>query len=462
MLYNQKIHKRYILYVGFIILAVIIGTNFLTAFPTIPSPSILADKSLNWNLNLANPYIMQGTGDDIVLNLTIKGKENTITERPPVNLVLILDRSGSMSENGKLEYAKNAANEIVRSLGSNDKLGIVAYSTNVEVLLPIQKLKNKDQVQSIINSIYPANSTNLSGGLIKGIEEIESVLNIEYLNRVILLSDGLANAGITSVHEINKIAAKASEIGITVSTMGLGVNYNENMLTSIAEFGSGNYYFIESPAQIASIFKNEFGKMVKTVAKNPKIRLDLSPNVQVKEVHGYNFSKKEGFIEINPGDLYGGQERNILIRLDVPTKDLGRADLVTASLKFEDVISKNLVTLTEKLSYTVTKNRNIVLKNENKEIRARASSVSAAAELYKAAYDYEIGNMSDAVTRVKESLSTIIKINKSSERSHSTIVQEEVLRQALDDMDNKAPAPSTEAGKSIIKKYKAESREQQK
>ena len=96
----------------------------------------------------------------------------------------------------------------------------------------------------MVNSLYPTNSTNLSGGLIKGINQIESVLNKDYLNRVVLLSDGLANAGITNISQINKISRRASENGISITTMGLGANYDENMLTSIAEYGAGNYYFI--------------------------------------------------------------------------------------------------------------------------------------------------------------------------------------------------------------------------
>ena len=461
-MFSNKSHKRYVLFSAILVLVVLVGTSFLTAFPTIPKPTGSSDGSLRWDLKLANPYVLQGTNNELVLNLHIRGEEIIVGERPPMNLVLVLDRSGSMSERGKLEYAKKAANEIISSLSSYDRLGIVAYSTNVELLYPIQILEDKRIARNVVNSLYPTNSTNLSGGLIKGINQIESVLNKDYLNRVVLLSDGLANAGITNISQINKISRRASENGISITTMGLGANYDENMLTNIAEYGAGNYYFIESPTQIASIFNKEFGQLVRTVAKNPRIKLHLEPGVKIKDVSGYKYFEKDGNIEINPGDLFGGQERNILIRLDVPTNQIGSNKLAKASLEFDDIANRKSVSYSEELDYKVTKKKDVVLKNENKEIEARASSVDIASEFYRAAGDYEKGKLEDARFRMLESIKVIKKLNESPQRTDDTVEQEMVLRGALKDMSNNAPAPSSEAGKSIIKKYKAQSRLQQK
>ena len=461
-MFSNKNKKKYILFSSMLVLAILVGTSFLTAFPTIPKPSGSSDGSLRWDLKLANPYVLQGTNNELVLNLKITGEEYTVKERPPVNLVLVLDRSGSMSERGKLEYAKKAANEIISSLSSNDRLGIVAYSTNVELLYPIQILEDKRIARNVVNSLYPTNSTNLSGGLIKGINQIESVLNKEYLNRVVLLSDGLANAGITNISQINKISRRASEMGIGITTMGLGANYDENMLTNIAEYGAGNYYFIESPTQIASIFNKEFGQLVRTVAKNPRIKLHLEPGVKIKDVQGYKYFEKDGNIEINPGDLFGGQERNILIRLDVPTNQVGSNKLAKAFLEFDDIANRKSVTYSEELDYKVTKKKGLVLKNENKEVGARAASVQAASEFYRAARLYEDGKLDEAMAEVTFGILGLDKLNSSPQRSAETVEQEMVLRGALKDMSNNAPAPSSEAGKSIIKKYKAQSRLQQK
>ncbi len=332
----------------------------------------------------------------------------------------------------------------------------------MEVLYPVQALQDKRAAMNVVNALYPTNSTNLSGGLIEGINQIESMLNKEYLNRVVLLSDGLANAGITSMAQINNISRRASEKGISVTTMGLGANYDENMLTNIAEYGAGNYYFIESPTQIASIFNREFGKLLKTVAKNPRIRLHLEPGVKVKDVHGYNYFEKDGKIEIVPGDLYSGQERNILIKFDAPTDKVGSSRLARASLEFDDVAAKKSVAYSEELGYEVTKKKELVIKNENKDIGARAMSADIASELYRAAGDYEKGKLEDARLRMIESIKKVQKLNISPQRTEGTVEQEKVLLEAMDEMSNNTPEPSSPAGKSIIKKYKAQSREQQK
>ncbi len=443
--------------------AFLVGARYIVAFPKISHPLNSTTDSVIWNVGLNRPFLQRGSNSEVLLNLKIKGQEFSSHQRAPVNLVLVIDRSGSMSDSGKLEYAKDAAKTIISGLASKDRLSVVAYSTGVQLLYPIQYLRDKERAISVVDSLYPTDSTNLSGGLIMGIDQLRSLESSDYINRVILLSDGLANVGITSAAELSRVASQAAERGIHVTTMGLGLHYDENLMMNLAEHGAGNYYFIESPTQLAGIFKKEFGQMLATVAKDSVINLSLSPEVELKEIFGYTHTTKDGFIQINLGDLYSGQERNILIKLNAPTGSIGKHQLVNASLEFTDILNNNHnVKLEKKLAYQVTEDKTKVMANEDKKISARGSSVNAAYDLYRATTEYEKGNRRDALSRVKRALQSVVEINNSPQKSDDTVKQEEVLRGAMEVLADEALAPGTPSGKKIIKEYKAESREQQK
>jgi Ca-activated chloride channel family protein len=458
------IHKRRSSLLFFLGASVFLfGARYIVAFPKISQPLNSNTDSLVWDVGLNRPFLKKGSNSEVLLNLKIEGQEFSSHQRAPVNLVLVIDRSGSMSESGKLEYAKDAAKNIISGLTSEDRLSVIAYSTGVQLLYPIQHLTDKERAISVIDSLYPTDSTNLSGGLIMGIDQLRSLYSSDYINRVILLSDGLANVGITSAAELGSLAGQAAEGGIHVTTMGLGLNYDENLMMNLAEHGAGNYYFIESPSQLAGIFKKEFGQMVATVAKDSVINLSLSPDVELKEIFGYTHTTKDGLVQINLGDLHSGQERNILIRLNAPTGTIGKHQLVNASLEFTDILNNSRnVKLEKKLSYQVTEDKSKVIANEDKNISARGSSVKAAYDLYQAVTEYEKGNREDALSRVKRALSGVVEINSSPQKTDDTMKQEGVLRGAMELLADEAPAPGTPSGKKIIKEYKAEAREEQK
>ena len=447
----------------FVLLVFVVGGGYLIAFPTIPNPGYSNTDTVTWDVRLNNPFIMQGSDGEILLNLLVKGQEVKSVKRAPLNLVLVIDRSGSMNERGKIEYAKAAAKRIISRLNSHDRLAIVAYSTDVQLVYPIGFLKDKETAISVVDSLYPSNSTNLSAGLTTGIAQLKAIKRDGYINRVILLSDGLANVGITDVERLGNIASQAAENSIHITTMGLGINYDEDIMMNIAEYGAGNYYFIESPTQLAGIFEKEFGQITASIAKDSKIYLSLAPGVHLKDVYGYSYKKKNGKYEVNLGDLYSGQRPDIVIKLDAPTKKPGRHELAKASLVFTDILKNNQTVYFEQdLSYEITRDKNRVDNNEDRDVSARGISVYAAGELHTASTEYEKGNRADALQLVKKALGRIADLNKSSQRSEATIEQEEVLRKAIDDMSDAAAAPSTPVGKKLIKEYKAMSREQQK
>ena len=466
-------NSYFIIGIFILVMAAIAGSRFISALPTnnkqeenrMDIKTVSNSDTVAWDVKLSHPYVEKGSLRELMLNLKIKGREGEMKERTPVNLVLVIDRSGSMSDKGKIEYAREAAKQIISGLNNDDKLAIVAYSTDVELLLPIQALTNKDKAYSVVSSLYPTDSTNLSGGLVSGIEQLESVKRDGYVNRVILLSDGLANAGITDKGELGRIASGASEKGIHITTMGLGVDYDENLMMSLAEHGAGNYYFIESPNQLAGIFQKEFGQIASTVAKDPVIRIGLAPGVTVDEVYGYTWNKtSDGAAEIKLGDFFGGQERDILVKLSVPAGKGGRNDLGKAEINFKDLLNQEKpAALTTALSYEVTKDKDMVARNENKDVTARWVSVDASGTYYQATTAYEEGDKASALSRLKSAYDSIANLNRTSYGNARTARQEAELRDALVNMsDPAAPAPASAEGKALIKEQKASAREAQK
>ncbi|HML94612.1 MAG TPA: VWA domain-containing protein [Thermodesulfobacteriota bacterium] len=436
------------------------GVKYISAFPVIPKPE--AEGALSWDLKLGSPYVLKGGEREMLLNIRLSGKEAGPGERTPVNLVLVIDRSGSMSDRGKMEYAREAARRMVGLLGKDDRLGIVAYSTDVEVLLPARKIADKEAALSVINSLYPTDSTNLSGGLEKGIAELKSLERGGYVNRVILLSDGLANQGVTDPSGLGRIASRASEGGVYVTTMGLGADYDENLMMGLAEHGAGNYYFIESPNQLAGIFEKEFGRMAAAVARDTVIKLALAPGVRIDEVYGYEYSVRDGSAEVKLGDFFGGQERDILVRLTVPADADGRHGLAAASLSYGDLLRQgSLVSSARTLAYEVTSDADKVAAGEDESVRSRLVSVAAASVYRKAAVAYESGDAEGARSYLEDAYDSIVELNKTSYKNERTMKQERDLREAVRRMAA-PPAPSSEEGRVMIKGQKAGAREAQK
>jgi Ca-activated chloride channel family protein len=452
--------KRIVALTALLMLLFTSGVKYIFAFPVIPKPG--GEGALSWDIRLGSPYVLKGGEREMLLNIKLRGKEAVLSERTPVNLVLVIDRSGSMSDRGKMEYAKESARRIIGLLGKEDRLAIVAYSTDVEVLLPARKVADREAALSVIDSLYPTDSTNLSGGLTAGIGQLKSLPRDKYVNRVILLSDGLANEGITDPAELGRIASRASEGGIHVTTMGLGADYDENLMTGIAEHGAGNYYFIESPNQLAGIFEKEFGQMSAAVARDTVIKLALAPGVRIDEVYGYEYSSKGAAAEIKLGDFFGGQERDILVRLTVPADTNGKRELVSASLSYGDLLKQGApVSLTKTLAYEVTSDAGKVTASEDKSVRSRWVSVDTASVFRKATMAYESGDSDGARSYLESAYDRIVELNNSPYGNSRTVKQEQELKDAVQQMAA-PPAPSSEEGRVMIKGQKAGAREAQK
>jgi len=282
-----------------------------------------------------NTPTMAASGGSLFLQLSFEVPRPQVRDRTSLNLSVVLDRSGSTAEQGKLDYAKNAICALVDQLRPDDVFSLVIYDDIVEVPFSAGPVTDRGLIKSLIREIRPRNSTNLGGGMLEGFHQAGLNTRREYVNRVVLFSDGLANVGVTNVQELTSNARRYRDRGISLTTMGMGLDYAEDMMMALAEAGGGNYYFIESPLGIASILEREFGLLRSVYACKAIINLRVGQGVRIIDVIGHDWHAGSGSCTVALGDLYGGDARDITVALEV-SSGTGSRQIVEGAMEFEE------------------------------------------------------------------------------------------------------------------------------
>lgn len=257
----------------------------------------------------------------MALTLAAEARESAeIAPAPSVDLVIVLDRSGSMA-GAKMANARSAIRGLLDRLGPSDRFALVSYASDVRRetgLLPMTPT-HRERLRATIDRVRAGGGTNLGGGLRMGIDSLRAAAVSEGVSRVVLISDGRANEGVVDPDRLGRMAAEATEHRLSVSTVGVGADFNERLMTALADRGTGAYYFLDRPEAFAAVFENAFREARQAVATGLEIRVPLPDGIQLTHAAGYPIETRGGHAVFRPGDLLAGRERELFLTFQIPT-----------------------------------------------------------------------------------------------------------------------------------------------
>jgi Ca-activated chloride channel family protein len=285
------------------------------------------DRSLFWEGGASVRYLVAR------LNAQ-RAEELPVSERSPVNIALVIDASGSM-QGGKLEAAKSAALGLAERLTENDRLTVVSFASDVQVHVDAVSVseENLKQIKSEISLLRPRGMTNLSGGWFAAVEATARVAEEDerMQPRVIILSDGHANEGISDAVELQEHARELMLRGVLTSALGIGDGYDEQLLLGIAENGGGRLHDAEFASEISSVLLGELDDIFGTLIEGAQIRLTMPPETQI-EVLGDDSAELHGQCLLKSiGPIQNDVERVVVFKITCPQAQRGNELLFSIS-----------------------------------------------------------------------------------------------------------------------------------
>ena len=310
---------------------------------------------LTVDAHLVQEKVLRGSDGIVTLALTLTAPETNYRDagaRHAVDLVVVLDRSGSMNGR-KITDARRAVQRLMDTLSPQDRLALVAYDNTAAALSGLFPMteSNRRELAAVISGIQPGGGTNLGGGLKAGLDMLSATAPGDHHRKLILISDGLANQGITDPHALGRMAAKGLAQDWVVSTVGVGNDFNEHLMTTLADHGAGNYYYLENPAAFAAVFEREYRHAAAAAASGVTISIPVHDGVRLIDAGGYPIENKNGRATFNPGNLRFGQTRTLYLSFKVPTETAHEIALTGLQVRYRSDEGQVTTTLPE--TYTV-------------------------------------------------------------------------------------------------------------
>ena len=315
-------------------------TVFLLVVLMLTASYALAD-SVNLKIETDRSILLAGQKQTTYVRVGLTGCPLSSTvQRSPVNIAIVIDKSGSMSGE-KIQKAKEAAILALYRLKSSDIVSVVLYDSKIRVLVPATRMTDRDMIISQIRQVNAGGSTALYGGVRTGSKEVKKFLSKEYVNRVVLLSDGLANVGPDTPEALGKLGSELVEDGISVTTVGLGLGYNEDLMSRLADRSDGGHYFAEDADELASVFDHEFGRALSVVAQDVKIEIICGEGMRPVRLLGREGDINGRTVMLDINNIYSDHEKYFILEVEIPSQKIDKVrEVATVRMNYQDLQSK--------------------------------------------------------------------------------------------------------------------------
>ncbi|MGK0361908.1 MAG: Ca-activated chloride channel family protein [Bradymonadia bacterium] len=303
-------------------------------------------KQVKLDMRLGSPVLQANQKHKAWLKVGMTGFEReSASDRVPINVAIVLDKSGSMSGQ-KIQKAREAAIMAVQRLDPNDIVSVVTYDNTVRVVVPATKAADKKLIIDAIRRVAPGGNTALFAGVSKGADELRKFLDRNRVNRLVLLSDGLANVGPSAPGDLQNLGAGLSRQGMTVTTLGLGSDYNEDLMQSLASASDGNHLFIERPQDLKKSFDLEFGDVMAVVAQDVDVQIVCADGIRPIRVLGRDADIVGQKISARINQLISNHEKSILLEIELPPGETGGdRPVCEATVRYRNLETQNTDTL---------------------------------------------------------------------------------------------------------------------
>ncbi len=348
-----------------------------------------------------------GDPGHLLLRVGLKGKEISRGERRDATLVFVIDVSGSMNREDRLGLVKESLRVLVDELRVSDRVGIVAYGTRARVVMEPTSTRSRSAILGAIDSLSAGGSTNASDGLALGYRMAAEHLDVGRTTRVILLSDGVANVGLTSPEAIlGRISDGVSE-GIDLTTVGVGMgNYNDVLLEQLADRGNGSYHYVDRLYDARRVFSESLTGTLEVIARDAKIQVEFNPAVvaayrligyENREVADRDFRNDY----VDAGEVGAGHDVTALYEIEL--RDRTRGPIGTVWVRYKDPDSNRAVEIDREFF-----RREMADRFEDADPRFQlAAAVAEYAELLRHSYWARYGSLIEVLNiaeRVEQEL----------------------------------------------------------